>query len=166
MPLTPAQRAAVNRKNARKSTGPRTDAGKAASRQNSMKHGFRAETLPVPVENPAELQALSDAWHDFYRPASPAEAEAVDIAVRCCIQRRRGNRYYDAALAEQVRSAVGRGDAHREDDVARLAALLADDPAAAVRGLRRTTQGLEWLVARWKEVRHALIGRGGWTPEE
>ena len=65
MALTQAQRAEINRRNARKSTGPRTDAGKAASRLNAMKHGLRAQTVPLPVEDPAELEALADEWVDY-----------------------------------------------------------------------------------------------------
>lgn len=42
---TPAQIAA-NRRNALKSTGPRTAAGKARSRMNALKHGLRAATIP------------------------------------------------------------------------------------------------------------------------
>jgi hypothetical protein len=52
---TPAQIAA-NRRNALKSTGPRTASGKAASSLNALRHGLRARAAVVPGENPADLQ--------------------------------------------------------------------------------------------------------------
>ena len=48
---TPAQITA-NRANALKSTGPRSESGKAASRFNALKHGLDAESLILPGEDP------------------------------------------------------------------------------------------------------------------
>ena len=49
---------AANRKNARKSTGPKTPAGKAASSRNAVKHGVLAATPVLPgLESP-------EAWED------------------------------------------------------------------------------------------------------
>jgi hypothetical protein len=44
------RRTEANRRNAKKSTGPRTAAGKAASARNALKHGLRAESLIVTDE--------------------------------------------------------------------------------------------------------------------
>ena len=52
MSLTKAQRAEVSRQNGRKSRGPKTDEGKRRSRTNAVKHGMRAEVLPLPNEDP------------------------------------------------------------------------------------------------------------------
>jgi hypothetical protein len=162
MSLTRAQRSKINRENARKSTGPKTDGGKAASRLNALTHGLRAQTVPLPVGDPAELEALADQWVDYYRPDSPAQQEAVERAVRSIVQRRRCQRFQDAVAAEQVRSAVEQWDRDREDEVERLAATLADDPAAAVRGLGRTSQGCQWLAGRWRKLRRDLGRPDGW----
>ena len=49
MSCSPA-RLEANRKNASRSTGPRTDRGKSISRKNSLKHGLTAEVVRTPEE--------------------------------------------------------------------------------------------------------------------
>lgn len=44
----------ANRKNAKKSTGPKTAGGKTKARLNALKHGLRASSLAVPVLEKAE----------------------------------------------------------------------------------------------------------------
>ena len=60
---TEAQRKA-NRQNAKKSTGPRTEEGKARSSQNGLKHGLLARDVVMADEDPAEydrqLQQLEE----------------------------------------------------------------------------------------------------------
>ena len=49
----------ANRRNARKSTGPRTEAGKAASSANALSHGLTAAgTVVLPEEEPEEFERL------------------------------------------------------------------------------------------------------------
>ena len=52
----------ANRRNARLSTGPRTDEGKHQSRRNAIKHGILASTLLITggegAEDPAEFDNL------------------------------------------------------------------------------------------------------------
>jgi hypothetical protein len=47
---TTLDRAEINRRNASKSTGPRTPEGKARSRLNAVKHGCRARLPILPGE--------------------------------------------------------------------------------------------------------------------
>jgi hypothetical protein len=63
----------ANRLNAQKSTGPTTPEGRAAVRLNGLKHGLCAETIVVPGEDPAEFQALLDAYRVEYQPAAPSD---------------------------------------------------------------------------------------------
>lgn len=55
---TSSKRAAANRRNALKSTGPKTSTGKALASMNALKHGLRASGLAVPVlEDVADWEA-------------------------------------------------------------------------------------------------------------
>ncbi|MGD0498557.1 MAG: hypothetical protein ABSC23_08985 [Bryobacteraceae bacterium] len=85
---TPAQIHA-NRLNAMKSSGPRTDAGKAASRFNALKHGIDARSLVIPGEDPAQLEALALEYQRRFQPADPMEAYLVDTLVGADWDRRR-----------------------------------------------------------------------------
>src|SRR5512135_2100074 len=86
MTLSSEKRREINRDNAKHSTGPKSDVGKAHSRFNALKHGLRAETLALPNEDPAELAAREHEWNDYYRPCNPGEAYLVQQAVRATIQ--------------------------------------------------------------------------------
>lgn len=77
--MTTFKKIASNRSNARKSTGPKTQAGKQVSRRNSLIHGLTAEVLLLDHEDPAEFQALRDAIHAAY--LHPARSDAVDLEV-------------------------------------------------------------------------------------
>lgn len=66
------EKLAANRANARKSTGPRTEAGKNKSSRNSWRHGFFAKRLFATPEQQAqegkEYELLLNAVLDHYRP--------------------------------------------------------------------------------------------------
>ena len=68
---------AANRRNAAKSTGPRTEEGKAVASQNALIHGLRARTLVLPFENPAEFEQLCHELIVDRRPVGHAELSAV-----------------------------------------------------------------------------------------
>jgi hypothetical protein len=70
--MTEAQMNA-NRENAQKSTGPRSDAGKANSSRNATKHGLTAANPLLPSEDPEELQILRQDHYFRYQPVGPAE---------------------------------------------------------------------------------------------
>jgi hypothetical protein len=68
----------ANRRNSQKSTGPRSEAGKAASSQNSTRSGVYANSLLIYGEDPAELDALAREYLDTCRPVGPRERAVVD----------------------------------------------------------------------------------------
>jgi hypothetical protein len=69
---------AANRRNAEKSTGPRTAAGKATSAMNALRHGILSEHAPVlPTEDRAAFQTLVEDLHAHLAPIGPIETELV-----------------------------------------------------------------------------------------
>ncbi len=75
--MTTARQLEANRGNALKSTGPRTINGKQASRRNALRHGWTAETLIEPLEDPESYRAFEAAIVAEYLPQSPVEKELV-----------------------------------------------------------------------------------------
>ena len=74
--LTEAQINA-NRENAKKSTGPRTAEGKAASSRNRFLHGLRANKHILLDEDPEEFLFLLNDLFDRFQPAGDGEEKLV-----------------------------------------------------------------------------------------
>jgi hypothetical protein len=73
---TPAQIQA-NRANAQKSTGPRTEEGKARSSGNSLRDGFRSQSVLLPSDDPAAYNDLLAELTGHFEPACLTEQRAV-----------------------------------------------------------------------------------------
>ena len=54
--MTSDKKAEANRRNALKSTGPKTPEGKAAVRLNALRHGLRSEEILLPGEDEEALR--------------------------------------------------------------------------------------------------------------
>ena len=67
----------ANRKNAKKSTGPRTNEGKARSAQNALKHGLLARDAVLPDEDPADFDRQLCDLEDTIEPKNALEFELV-----------------------------------------------------------------------------------------
>src|SRR6266478_560411 len=79
----------ANRLNAKKSTGPTSPEGKARSALNALKSGIDAWSHIIPGEDPAELEALTAAFLQHYRPVDPVQLSLVDTLISTeWIQRR------------------------------------------------------------------------------
>ena len=74
---------AANRANALKSTGPRTDEGKAAVRLNALRHGLYAATAVLPGESREEFEQLCDAIEAEWRPETPTESIFAERIAVC-----------------------------------------------------------------------------------
>ena len=83
-PTVSLKKVESNRRNARKSTGPRTSAGKKTVSQNAMKHGFFSKYLLVPGGNESqdEYDELHASICRHFQPVGWREEDYVDtIAV-------------------------------------------------------------------------------------
>jgi hypothetical protein len=74
--MTNKQREA-NRRNAKGSTGPKTQEGKAKSSKNGIKHGGYSQAPVLPSENPEDREKLRSSLDDQFDPQTPTELELV-----------------------------------------------------------------------------------------
>jgi hypothetical protein len=72
--MTSQKQTDANRRNGLLSTGPRTDEGKLASRQNAIRHGLAAETV-MGIEDAAEYRVFEAEILADYDPQSTIERE-------------------------------------------------------------------------------------------
>jgi hypothetical protein len=68
----------ANRRNAQKSTGPKTPEGKAAVSMNALRHGLRARTVVLPGEDPTEFHQLCNDLEVEWTPQSRTEQFYVE----------------------------------------------------------------------------------------
>src|SRR4029077_11738631 len=73
----PTHRAAVNRANSQRSTGPRTESGKQRAKLNAIKHGLTAQNPVLPTEDLAAFHRHVQQFLDEYQPATPTETQLV-----------------------------------------------------------------------------------------
>src|SRR5690349_12160685 len=71
----------ANRRNAQKSTGPRTDEGKAASRANAIVHGLAAHVIYKPIrhEDPADFHQMRSELFTSGSPEGAKEMQVVEM---------------------------------------------------------------------------------------
>ena len=87
----------ANRKNAQKSTGPKTPDGKSATAQNAIKHGFTANTPIIPGEDPAAYDTFKTNLLKELNPQGPAESMLADRIIDLSWRLKRSGRLHIAA---------------------------------------------------------------------
>ena len=105
--MTSQARTEANRRNAAKSTGPRTASGKERSRMNALQHGMTASVPVLPDEDAVEFETRRDGWFDHFKPRNDYETFLVESTVRLAWQLKRlerggsGRLVYNAHTKEQ-----------------------------------------------------------------
>ena len=72
----------ANRRNAAKSTGPRSVEGKAVSRMNALQSGIHAESNIIYGEEESDLNELRDAFYRDHQPETTMECALLDNIIR------------------------------------------------------------------------------------
>lgn len=75
--MTTTKKLQANLENAKKSTGPKSETGRAASSRNALKHGLAAEKFLLGDENPEEFEALHAALREALDPVGLLEEDLV-----------------------------------------------------------------------------------------
>jgi hypothetical protein len=75
--MTSLRQIEANRRNALRSTGPKTDDGKQRASQNAVRHGLTAETVITPLEDPEDYKAFEQAVTADYEAETAVERELV-----------------------------------------------------------------------------------------
>lgn len=126
--MTSDKQIQANRKNALKSTGPRTELGKSFSSKNATTHGLRSRQVVIEGESRAEYNDFRQMYIEHYAPANPIEAALVDRIV-VCLWRLRRTETIEAQTFDNLREdLVAAGEENKQ---ASLLITLPADPVAA-----------------------------------
>ncbi len=164
-------RIAANRRNALRSTGPKTEEGKAASRGNAFKHGLTGEGVVIPEGDAAEVARRAEGLAAELAPAGLLGRVLVDRMALLSVRMERCAALEIAATEGRVRHATEDFDARRVAEVDAAFAALADEPAAGHRRLLGMPEGVDRLVGAWASLAIELIdprpsawdaARAGW----
>jgi hypothetical protein len=165
-----------------------TDAGKARSAKNALKHGMTAaSSAPLPDEDPDAYTNALQEWFDDLQPVGVAERTWVERACRAAFNLDRCARSDDAVIANRTRHAtqdfmndeharaeklglklvhdpIGRCSFPTKDPaVLKLMAIrVAADPPELRRTLESFLEGVDWLLNRWSILIRILETEGYW----
>lgn len=95
----------ANRRNALRSTGPKTPRGKDIAARNSLRHGLLAKSAVITLgplkERQAEFDELLRGLHDYFAPVGMAEELLVQEIAVCYWMERRAQLYENAQICKQ-----------------------------------------------------------------
>ena len=155
---------AANRQNSLKSTGPRTEEGKAKCRANALKHGLCASVVLAEDVELAHYRELD--WYEALKPQNAAQSWLVEkisiysLRVDRCERMERRLRDRKCLISEVA----------WEDDQRLGAEILGGKirqrPAQVAEELRRTPEGCDWLRRRWGMLAESIAVVGPWGPDQ
>jgi hypothetical protein len=119
--MASAKQIAANRRNAQKSTGPRTPQGKLKSRCNALRHGLTAETVIDVFENVEDYQTFEQALLAHYAPASIVARELTLRLASLLWRLRRATAIETGLLKIQAQAVRDRKQQRQRDDQYRKA---------------------------------------------
>ena len=96
----------ANRKNSRKSTGPRSARGKAKVAKNAIKHGLFAEEAVIKGEDPEEFEDFREALIKELAPAGHIECILAERAVSLSWRLQRAERIQNQAIDHAIERKV------------------------------------------------------------
>jgi len=88
----------ANRRNAQRSTGPRTRQGRAAVSQNAVKHGLSAHQTVISSESPADFDLYRDRLLAELAPVSPMESMLAQRIVTLSWRLKRAGRIQNQTI--------------------------------------------------------------------
>ncbi len=156
-----------NRKNAQMSTGPRSDEGKARSRENAYKHGLTGEGVVLPHEDAEAFDNLVETLEAEMRPKNTLARECLTHLALLMLKLTRGALHETKCIAHNQRKAEAEFDAARLSESDHLISWIANEPATNARRLRRSPEGLDLLIGAIKglldDLSYPYGMRWGWS---
>lgn len=146
--MTSQRQIEANRRNAQKSTDPRTEAGKERSRRNALKHGLAGLGVVLPEQETEAVGTRMAEWNSLLRPFDSFEMWLLEVFAVESVRIDRCRLHEIALRDEQICREAESWDEDRRADAEELKAGLARNPSRIVPRLRSTLQGCLLLIER------------------
>jgi hypothetical protein len=156
----------ANRRNSQRSTGPKTEQGKARSRLNACRHGLTGAGVVLPDE---EAQKVAEREQQWASPGTPRSGELgwmYHQMIVATVRIERCQREASQRVGELAQRALACWAEDRDAEIEELARHLPQRPSLTVARLRCRRAGVDWLLERWWALLFALDERGSWSEEE
>jgi uncharacterized protein YukE len=138
----------ANRRNASQSTGPKTEAGKQASRMNAVTHGLLAKTAVITAgdyqEDEQEFAQLLEDLREQFTPVGVAEDLEVQKIALCYWRKMRAIRYEHGAIRQRTGNMREREEVRHEQHLDAALQFGANLEGSAG-GIRYLIDYLEWV---------------------
>jgi hypothetical protein len=156
----------ANRRNAARSSGPRSPAGKARSRKNATRHGLAGQLPEVEVELSPAFVDRREKWAAGVALDDPAKGWAMDKAVAASLRIDRCQRAFEDVIVTSKARATLSWDEDREVEASLVFGRLGRDPVVASRQLRANLAGVGLLLEAWLGLLAALEDGSNWSESE
>jgi hypothetical protein len=160
MAVSEKQRLA-NIRNAQKSTGPKTQEGKQASRANALKHGLSGEGVVLPQKMAQAVEQRLASWLPLLKPEDEMQ---LWYAKRYCIESVRIDYCFQEEpilLNELTQKARESWELNRTLEARQLMRRLHNRPEIVQGQLLQTKQGCEEILLRWEHLAKQLERNNG-----
>jgi hypothetical protein len=194
--MTPVYQTESSGRDARRSMGPRTAAGKERKRLNELKHGLRAESAVLPDEDAESFAKHRDERIAALQPCDVIEFDLASMYALATWKRYRCIRAETGLIASNMQCADLEAAKLEQLDVISLGRRLfwdrrgdfrfyphgcynggprtsspdgpddPDDPERLLVELESNITGCRWLLDRWAELKERLQPGQSWHPHE
>ncbi|MFO0906970.1 MAG: hypothetical protein U0794_01170 [Isosphaeraceae bacterium] len=152
----------ANQLNAQKSTGPKTEEGKAASCQNALKHGLAGDGPVCQNFLAARVAQRKEDFRETYPTRTSADESLYDELCTASVLLEIARAEQNSLLVESVARAHDFWDADRMAGAMELAKDIQKHPELTVARLMQSHHGCLWIMDKWEFLlREWTEGRWG-----
>jgi hypothetical protein len=142
----------ANRKNSERSTGPRSESGKARSRTNACAHGMAGAGYVLPEDEADLVAQRAEDWSGHYPLRTPEDFWFLDQLALESVRIERCQDQERALLCRQRVRADCRWNDEKRFEASRLFGKRAKKPAEVWMELQMTSQGCSLLIDHWTSL--------------